>query len=127
MQLCSAWTMTRAHSAHNLGVNNCGGTSCRCALLIRVRLAHLLSSTNHRAALSCCNCVLQTQELQDKIDNHDPSLFEGEHDPPEEPDVIDSLLEGVLPGTAGYVGGAGAERDSYMMDILPEENEEDKE
>ncbi|CAL8465543.1 g5079 [Coccomyxa elongata] len=71
-------------------------------------------------AVSLAESWGMTQELQDKIDNHDPSLFEGEVDPPEEPDVIESLLEGVLPGTAGYVAGAAAQRDSYMMDILPE-------
>ena len=75
--------------------------------------------------IACCGSVLQTEELQDKIDNHDPSLFEGEADAPEEPDMIESLLEGVLPGTAGYVGGAAAERDSYMMDILPEGDEDE--
>ncbi len=62
---------------------------------------------------------MQSAELQDKIDNFDPSLFEGEPDAPAEPDVIDQLLDGVLPGTAGYVDGGPAQRD-YMMDILPE-------
>ncbi|BDA49927.1 hypothetical protein COCOBI_15-0550 [Coccomyxa sp. Obi] len=82
----------------------------------------------HSAAAQAVNLAEawgMSQELQEKIDNHDPSLFEGEADPPEEPDFIDSLLEGVLPGTAGYVGGAAAERDSYMLDILPEGDEDE--
>jgi hypothetical protein len=57
---------------------------------------------------------MQSAELQEKIDNFDPSLFEGEADPPPQPNVIDQLLDGVLPGTAGY-----------MMDILPEGPEDD--
>jgi hypothetical protein len=67
---------------------------------------------------------MQSAELQEKIDNFDPSLFEGEADPPPQPNVIDQLLDGVLPGTAGFVDGGAAQRD-YMMDILPEGPEDD--
>lgn len=95
---------------------------CQCNLLVCMTRYHL-DAPRGEGVTSCLLC-LQTQELQDKIDNHDPSLFEGEADPPEEPDVIESLLEGVLPGTAGYVAGAAAQRDSYMMDILPEGDED---
>lgn len=77
------------------------------------------------ASLDSCGrgvCASQSPELQSKIDNYDPSLFEGEPDAPAEPDILDSLLDGVLPGTDGFFEGAagGAAQQSYMLDILPE-------
>ena len=48
----------------------------------------------------------------------------GEPDPPESTGVIDTLLEGVLPGTAGYSGSTSAStaalQQDYVADILPE-------
>ena len=49
----------------------------------------------------------------------DPELFLGEPDAPAEPDAIDGLLEGALPGTAGFQEDTGAQVD-FMRDILPE-------
>ena len=72
----------------------------------------------------------QSEELQEKIDRFDPSLFEGEPDPPAAPSVIDSLLEGVLPGTPGYLGSGGAGgalQQDYVSDILPEAGPDEEE
>ena len=71
-------------------------------------------------ALTLCSSSAQSEELQERIDNFDPSLFEGEPDPPEPPGVIDTLLEGVLPGTDGYMGGRGeGMQPEFVADILP--------
>jgi hypothetical protein len=68
--------------------------------------------------------VMQTEELQDKIDRMDPELFVGEPDGPAEPDLIDGLLEGTLPGTAGFQGDTSIQMD-FMRDILPEGGDDD--
>jgi hypothetical protein len=80
--------------------------------------------------MRCHPALLQTLEQQRMIDNHDPALFEGEADPPAPIDQFDELLEGVLPGTAGFLerdGGTGTERERYMLDILPEGDDDDQE
>ena len=64
-------------------------------------------------------CLLQTEELQGKIDAMDPELFVGQPDEPDEPDAIDTLLEGSLPGTAGFLEDTDMQVD-FMRDILPE-------
>ena len=71
-------------------------------------------------------CLLQSEELQDRIDNMDPELFLGEPDAPAEPDAIDGLLDGALPGTAGFQEDTGAQVD-FMRDIMPEGNDDDAE
>jgi len=63
--------------------------------------------------------LLQTEELQAKIDAMDPELFVGQPDDPEEPDAIDTLLEGSLPGTVGFLEDTDVQVD-FMRDILPE-------
>lgn len=70
--------------------------------------------------IACYLLDAQSEELQQRIDEFDPSLFEGEPDPPEAPGVIDALLEGVLPGTEGYMGGRGeGTQQDFVTDILP--------
>ena len=64
-------------------------------------------------------CLLQSEELQDRIDSMDPELFVGEPDAPAEPDAIDGLLDGALPGTAGFKEDTEAQVD-FIRDILPE-------
>lgn len=64
-------------------------------------------------------CLPQSEELQDRIDNMDPELFVGEPDAPAEPDAIDGLLDGALPGTAGFQENTDAQVD-FIRDILPE-------
>ena len=73
--------------------------------------------------LRVCMAV-QSEELQDKIDRMDPELFVGESDGPAEPDLIDGLLEGALPGTAGFQGDTSMQMD-FMRDILPEGEDDD--
>lgn len=68
--------------------------------------------------------AVQSEELQDKIDHMDPELFVGESDGPAEPDLIDGLLEGALPGTAGFQGDTSMQMD-FMRDILPEGEDDD--
>ena len=43
----------------------------------------------------------------------------GEPDAPAEPDAIDGLLDGALPGTAGFQEDTEAQLD-FIRDILPE-------
>ena len=54
----------------------------------------------------------------------DPELFLGAPDAPAEPDAIDGLLDGALPGTAGFQESTGAQVD-FMRDILPEGDDGD--
>ena len=63
--------------------------------------------------------LLQSEELQAKLDANAPELFEGEPDLPPVPDAIDDLLEIALPGTAGYKQDLNAKTD-FIRDILPE-------
>lgn len=66
---------------------------------------------------------MQSEELQAKIDMMAPELFVGDPDPPALPDTIDGLLEGTLPGTAGFKEDTGLQVD-FMRDILPEGNDD---
>ena len=63
--------------------------------------------------------LVQSEELQAKLDANSPELFEGEPDLPPVPDAIDDLLEIALPGTAGYKQDSNVQTD-FIRDILPE-------
>ena len=73
--------------------------------------------------MSCSFCCSQ-RSCRTGLTIWTQSCSSGEPDAPAEPDAIDGLLDGALPGTAGFQEDTGAQVD-FMRDILPEGDEDD--
>ena len=102
--------MPDKHMPQEIPVLSCGCVSVSLQLKVK----------SHADCVCTPDCaLLQSEELQAKLDANAPELFEGEPDLPPVPNAIDDLLEIALPGTAGYNPDLSAQTD-FIRDILPE-------